>query len=408
MDVDARIQRTGQWLMNGLRRTDQEVGWGQFVETHGAGPPQIGWYGTAAGIGVLCLGGIAPPQEAFDWLIRAWNARQIEEQAASHYSQNARLAISLLALSTTSQQSVAGLKREMASELLSRRLDDATWGEWHASPQDRDARTSADITALAVLALNANRTIVDTNQVTRSAKALSNFVKGQESTDSERLLLPLAAILNASPYNQIPSPVKNLVRSGLAYDPHPDDALTVMYSYGFSWQGNLKIGRDYILVPKIFPYLVLASSTSNIFSRITAQRGILRATTALPIDKDYIFGRGAITATLDQFFVAFGLKQASKAGASKAKWIADVALWVIQKENFFFRFLFPVVIIVVAAVSAADPTLFKSVPCGSFCLPGPEPYTQAIRVVAIAVATIIGKPLLDVVISYVKRKFDIR
>ncbi len=396
----SRIRQTAQRLSNEIRRSEKgERGWGQFV-----GPgTQIGWYGTVAGIGLLSRAGIPPPAEARAWVTAKWQRRADDPEAGRYLCQNSRLAIGLLALTGCDLPDVKEVATGLHNELLTRRLADGTWGDWYAQPDERDQQTSLYTTSLALMSLIDFG--VSQDALAQGAQSLVAAVEELALEDPKQVLLPLAAAAKVLNSAQRSARLAHMIKHALEGAPGYDESDVLLYQWSYESDAGSVYGRDYLIIPRAFSYLVLASCPHTPLSRLYGVRGVGDLTRHIPTNTEYLFGRGRTSgiATLDQFLIAYGFIRAGKERFEEPGRLVTLTLWLVGRRNIFTRLFLPVSLLSIMAVAAADPMLFTNLPCGTLCLPSPEPYKGPIRIAAVAGMALLGRPGLDFILRYWRR-----
>jgi hypothetical protein len=131
-------------------------GWGQFLD--GAPSPQIGLYGTAAGVLTRALAGQGQDilaTESLELLQHWWDRRFDDDDAAGYMCQTVRLAFLHMALRLSELPAAEGLRGEVAQTLKDRVLPNHLWGNW-VSEDGMDVTPRVLPSALVVLSFSLN------------------------------------------------------------------------------------------------------------------------------------------------------------------------------------------------------------------------------------------------------------
>lgn len=411
MEVEQRVRQTAQWLLARYRQPGGRVsGWGQFVDPV-VGGSQVGWYGTVAAAGVLSIAGETIPAAALAWLEWLWVNRATDKQAAGYFAQNARLAIGSLALARSTEPNAHDLATEWLKELLTRRHNDGTWGEWYISAQERDPHSSAFTSALCLLAVKElNRGGVYANDLRRSATALSAFIAGTHTNAPEQILLPLAAIATALPRAQIKGPIAGLMWKTIKAPPGRDEVDVNLYSFRFAHGGGRHFDRDYLVIPRIFSYLILAVELRNrVPDGPFARRGVNDVLREIPDRTEHLYKRepDIPVATLDQFFMAHALTRARSVDlVDYHDPLSMAVVWLVQEENLATRVVLPLFLAIAVAIGATEPTLLTDLPyVGERVFGFATTYPNATQIVSIVGATTLGTVLVGAPFTYLRKKF---
>jgi hypothetical protein len=361
------IERIANSFAGNIRDKDAtRSGWGQFI-TGAAGAPQIGLYGTCAGL--ICLGyagRAATPAFAKvrEYLDQIWLAPEPHDE--KYFSQTARLAFFVLALNVFPGGASPAVKAAAVAELRQRRFANGLWPAWHLA-QHPNQKSSAVATSLALLAL-AEEAATDQNlqtQLIESAMRLSEQLPAPESGQASSVL-PLCAIVSTVSFSEIPNNIKKLMHREVRRVRSTADIEFEFIDFGMDRAGALAHGRDYFYVPAVSLQLYLASKLSShwVIARQNAERleGVLNAAVG---QAGFQRENSDHLASLDQAWTAWALTAAKGKAFPRAYGVRSFFYGTFSSPGpFLFRdFVFPLVIGAAAALANQNPNLLIGPAC---------------------------------------------
>lgn len=361
---EARIQSVLSRMASEIRQHRQvPAGWGQFLNLPRE-HPQVGPYGTAAGILVSSIASPTPDlrTQDKDLVKKFWHDwKNKYNRTGRKFIQNTRLAFYYLALRFSGQDDLSTLADELATELLRRQLSNDLWGSWFISEHDKDDTESIFVSSIIVLSfcLPWRGSVVIPPAIVRAATVLQERARTDKNLSHLELISSLAAIVWALRSADVNNSIKKEVTR------QTRDVQTIqrpnLYFFDFQYIDNGKriFGRDYFVIPGgVFEVLMVRNGYCHYLDALARERLLNHLMGIVENFRGKFLTHGeTLIATVNQAWVAlaFHVGRIDRADAVPIRYRFVDWLGKPRPDTVFWRLVMPIGVLCILIVGTLEP-----------------------------------------------------